>query len=86
MFNDFDNPYASPADSLDGHYDWSLAKQAFLACSLIAILYLASLSLMLWKTWDCATLPATATTMEKVKAFFIGWSPDATDQGSLSQT
>jgi hypothetical protein len=70
-----ENPYQSPADSSTGYYDWTLAKQAFVACSMIAILYLVALSLSLWQTWDGATLPATATSMEKLKAFFIDWSP-----------
>ena len=76
MFNDSDNPYAPPVDSSTGHYDWSLAKQAFLACSLIAILYLVAIAVPAWSAYSSMTQSPSRSTSQQIKAFFMDWTTD----------
>ena len=73
MFNDTDNPYRSPVDSSTGHYDWSLAKQAFLACSLIAILYLIPTTLVAWQSFRVSFQSHNKTTTEQIWRFATSW-------------
>lgn len=73
MFNDNENPYAPPSCPGCGEYDWSLAKRVFLTVSAIAILHLLIVASSMWQAWNGATIPVTATAVEKIKAFFFGW-------------
>jgi len=73
MFNDNDNPYASPTDPSPGVYDWTLAKRVFLWVAVMALGYELFSAFVIWQTWDARTLPSDATLVEQVKAFFFGW-------------
>lgn len=70
---DNDNPYASPIESSQGEYDWTLAKRVFLWVSTMAIVYLLMDAIVIWQSWNARTLPSDATMIEQVKAFFFGW-------------
>jgi len=68
-----DNLYESPVETSTGKYDWSLAKQALFACSMIAILWLAGIVIPAWSA--CRKMPQRKyqTTAEKVQSFFLDW-------------
>lgn len=44
-----DNPYASPVDSLLGHFDHSLLKRFLFAVSMLAIIYLLASAVGCWQ-------------------------------------
>ena len=73
MFNDFDNPYASPADSLDGHYDWSLAKRMFLAVSLLACFCLLCNAVVLYGSWSAGQFEPGTTWVDQLKNLMLDW-------------
>jgi len=68
------NPYASPVDTSTGHYDWSLAKQALLACSMIAILWLAAIVIPAWREYSASR--SLRSPRERIESFFLDWKAD----------
>ncbi len=73
MFDELENPYASPIENWRGQYDWTLAKRLMAIAGMFAFFYLALVAVPLWKQFRSLPIHRDKPVIEALIEFSSDW-------------